>query len=51
MQFIQNRFKFEKKRKNMARTPSVMIPLGFEAPKFALLDVTSNLIMKSDDLF
>ena len=35
----------------MARTPSVMIPLGFEAPKFALLDVTSNLIMKSDDLF
>ena len=51
MQFIQNRFKFEKKRKNMARTPSVMIPLGFEAPKFALLDVKSNLIMKSDDLF
>ena len=51
VQFIQNRFKFEKKRKNMARTPSVMIPLGFEAPKFALLDVTSNLIMKSDDLF
>ena len=35
----------------MARTPSVMIPLGFEAPKFALLDVKSNLIMKSDDLF
>ena len=33
----------------MARTPSVMIPLGFEAPKFALLDVKSNLIMKSDD--
>jgi len=51
VQFIQNRFKFEKNRKNMARTPSVMIPLGFEAPKFALLDVTSNLIMKSDDLF
>ena len=35
----------------MARTPSVMVPLGFKAPKFELLDVVSNTILKSENLF
>ena len=35
----------------MARTPSVMIPLGFKAPAFELLDVNSDEIIKSEDLF
>lgn len=35
----------------MARTPSVMVPLGFEAPKFELLDVKRDKLVKSDDLF
>ena len=35
----------------MARTPSVMIPLGFKAPAFELLDVKTDQIIKSEDLF
>tara|TARA_Y100000385_G_scaffold71075_1_gene71378 strand:- start:228 stop:785 length:558 start_codon:yes stop_codon:yes gene_type:complete len=35
----------------MARTPSIMVPLGFEAPKFELLDVKRDKLVKSDDLF
>ena len=35
----------------MARTPSVMVPLGFKAPEFELLDVVSNSILKSKTLF
>ncbi|RZP06708.1 MAG: thioredoxin family protein [Flavobacteriales bacterium] len=35
----------------MARTPSVMVPLGFKAPKFELLDVVSNTVLKSENLF
>jgi thiol-disulfide isomerase/thioredoxin len=35
----------------MARTPSVMVPLGFKAPNFELLDVVSNTILKSENLF
>jgi thiol-disulfide isomerase/thioredoxin len=35
----------------MARTPSIMIPLGFKAPAFELLDVNSDEIIKSEDLF
>lgn len=35
----------------MARTPSVMVPLGLEAPKFELLDVKTDKSVKSEDLF
>jgi len=35
----------------MARTPSVMVPLGSEAPKFELLDVKTDKSVKSEDLF
>lgn len=35
----------------MARTPSVMVPLGLEAPKFELLDVKTDKLVKSEDLF
>ena len=35
----------------MARTPSVMVPLGLEAPKFELLDVKTDKPVKSEDLF
>tara|TARA_B100000768_G_scaffold69758_1_gene67026 strand:+ start:3456 stop:4013 length:558 start_codon:yes stop_codon:yes gene_type:complete len=35
----------------MARTTSVMIPLGFKAPQFELLDVNTDKIIKSEDLF
>ncbi|MEJ6699052.1 MAG: thioredoxin family protein [Flavobacteriaceae bacterium] len=35
----------------MARTPSVMIPLGFKAPAFELLDVKTDQIIKSEDIF
>lgn len=35
----------------MARTTSVMIPLGFKAPQFELLDVKTDQIIKSEDLF
>ena len=35
----------------MARTPSIMIPLGFKAPAFELLDVKTDQIIKSEDLF
>lgn len=35
----------------MARTPSVMVPLGSEAPKFELLDVKTDKLVKSEDLF
>jgi peroxiredoxin len=35
----------------MARTPSVMVPLGSEAPKFELLDVKTDKSVNSKDLF
>ena len=35
----------------MARTPSIMIPLGFKAPAFELLDVKTGQIIKSEDIF
>ena len=35
----------------MARTPSVMVQLGLEAPKFELLDVKTDKSVKSEDLF
>ena len=35
----------------MARTPSIMIPLGFKAPAFELLDVKTDQIIKSEDIF
>ena len=35
----------------MARTPSVMVQLGLEAPKFELLDVKTDKLVKSEDLF
>ena len=35
----------------MARTTSVMVPLGSEAPKFELLDVKTDKSVKSEDLF
>ena len=35
----------------MARTPSVMVPLGLEAPKFELLDVKTDKSVNSEDLF
>jgi peroxiredoxin len=35
----------------MARTPSVMVQLGLEAPKFELLDVKTDKSVNSKDLF
>ncbi len=35
----------------MARTPSIMIPLGFKAPAFELLDVKTDQKIKSEDIF
>ena len=35
----------------MSDTSSIMIPLGFKAPSFELLDVKSNNILSSENLF
>jgi peroxiredoxin len=35
----------------MSDTLSTMIPLGFEAPSFKLLDVKSNIVLNSNKLF
>ena len=35
----------------MAKTASVMIPMGFKAPAFKLLDVKTYKILNSEDLF
>jgi len=35
----------------MARTPSNMVPIGFNAPAFELYDTNSKKILKSNDLF
>ena len=35
----------------MSDTLSTMIPLGFEAPSFKLLDVKSNVVLNSNKLF
>ena len=35
----------------MARTPSNMVPIGFEAPPFKLYDTLSNQTIDSDILF
>ena len=35
----------------MARTPSNMVPIGFNAPDFELYDTKSKKILKSNDLF
>ena len=35
----------------MARTPSNMVPIGFNAPSFELYDTKSKKILKSDNLF
>ncbi|MGB0248197.1 MAG: redoxin domain-containing protein, partial [Flavobacteriales bacterium] len=35
----------------MARTPTTDIPLGFEAPSFALLDSVTGTSVTSDDVF
>ena len=35
----------------MARTPSNMIPIGFNAPDFELYDTKSKKILKSENIF
>ena len=35
----------------MARTPSNMVPIGFNAPSFELYDTNSKKILKSDNVF
>ena len=35
----------------MARTPSNMVPIGFNAPSFELYDTNSKKILKSNNLF
>ena len=35
----------------MAKTPTTNIPLGFEAPSFTLLDVSSEAMVNSEEMF